>query len=147
MTFNYLIGNHDAHGKNFSISHTKTAQMAPFYDLLSTQVYPLDNKFAMAIGKTYRLDRIDGHSLKSFAQDINIRPSKLASLINEILQAVTTNYIPLIADHQKQYGASNIYDDLIKVIQNNILKLSYFCDTLGEQKDSSQENDITPVSL
>lgn len=92
MTF-YLIGNHDAHGKNFSISHTKTPQMSSFYDLLSTQVDPLDHKFAMAIGKTYRLDRVDGHSLKSFAQDINIRPSKLTSLINEILQAVTTNYI------------------------------------------------------
>jgi len=37
--FNYIIGNHDAHGKNFSILYKKEFELAPFYDLVSTQVY------------------------------------------------------------------------------------------------------------
>ncbi len=126
MTFNYLIGNHDAHGKNFSIIHEQTPQFAPFYDLLSTQVYPLDNKFAMAIGQTYRLDRVKEHSLKKFARDINIRPQKLASLMDETFQAVAKTYVPLMTEHEKKYGYSKIYDDLIKVIKDNFERLNRF---------------------
>ena len=131
MTFNYLIGNHDAHGKNFSIIHEQGPRLAPFYDLLSTQVYPsLDNKFAMAIGQTYRFDRVKKHSLKKFAQDINIRPQKLASLMDETVQAVAKAYVPLITEHEKKYGYSKIYDDLIKIIKDNLERLNHFYDTL-----------------
>ena len=130
MTFNYLIGNHDAHGKNFSIIHEQYPRFAPFYDLLSTQVYPLDNKFAMAIGQTYRLDRAKEHSLKKFAQDINIRPQRLASLMDDTLQAVAKAYVPLITTHEKKYGYSKIYDDLMKVIKDNLERLNRFCEVL-----------------
>ncbi|MEA1966843.1 MAG: type II toxin-antitoxin system HipA family toxin [Thermodesulfobacteriota bacterium] len=126
MTFNYLIGNHDAHGKNFSIIHEPNLKFAPFYDLLSTQVYPLDNKFAMAIGQTFRLDRVKEHSFKKFARDINIRPQKLFSLMNEMFQAVTKAYAPLLAKHEKKYGQSKIYNDLFEVIRKNLEQLNRF---------------------
>ena len=62
--FNYAIGNCDAHGKNFSLLYDgQGIGLAPFYDLVSTMAYPeLEQKFAMAIGKTFRFDRIAGHS-------------------------------------------------------------------------------------
>ena len=88
MIFNYIIGNHDAHGKNFSILHNKGFELAPFYDLVSTQVYPLDNKFAMAIGQTFRLDRIKEHSFTIFSKNMNVRPKLLISLVNEVCEAV-----------------------------------------------------------
>ena len=41
VIFNALIGNHDAHAKNFSILYRKQATtLAPLYDLLCTAVYP-----------------------------------------------------------------------------------------------------------
>lgn len=62
-TFNFLIGNNDAHGKNFSFlyetpgaSGTRQvrARLAPLYDLLSTTIYPkLSPKMAMKIGSKY----------------------------------------------------------------------------------------------
>ncbi|MCK5695012.1 MAG: type II toxin-antitoxin system HipA family toxin [Desulfobacula sp.] len=124
MIFNYLIGNHDAHGKNFSIIHEPNLQLAPFYDLLSTQVYPLDNKFAMAIGQTFRHDRIKEQSFKKFARDINIRPQKLDFLMIKMIQAVTKTYTPLLAEHEKKYGQSKIYTDLFKVIRDNLDQLN-----------------------
>lgn len=124
MIFNYLIGNHDAHGKNFSIIHEPDLKFAPFYDLLSTQVYPLDNKFAMAIGQTYRHDRVKEHSFKQFARDMNIRPEKLYSLMEQMLQVVTKTYAPLLAEHEKKYGPSKIYNDLFEVIQDNLGQLN-----------------------
>ena len=56
MIFNYLIGNMDAHGKNFSLlHHDKTnAGIAPVYDVLCTRIYDgLGKKMAMKIGGYY----------------------------------------------------------------------------------------------
>ncbi|WP_461255248.1 HipA domain-containing protein [Treponema sp. R80B11-R83G3] len=53
IIFNYLIGNTDAHAKNLSLLHTGSGvKLAPFYDLLSTEVYPesvIDHEMAMLI--------------------------------------------------------------------------------------------------
>ena len=68
--FNYAIGNCDAHGKNFSLLYDERrgVHLAPFSDLVSTMAYPeLSQKFAMAVGKTFRFDRIAEHSWKQFA--------------------------------------------------------------------------------
>ena len=59
VVFNYLIGNNDAHAKNFSLLHvaegaTVQVQLAPLYDLVSTVSYPgLSPKMAMKIGSKY----------------------------------------------------------------------------------------------
>lgn len=52
VIFNFVIGNHDAHGKNLSLLYADgQVQLAPFYDLLCTAAYPaLSEKFAMKIG-------------------------------------------------------------------------------------------------
>ena len=126
MAFNYIIGNHDAHGKNFSILHNKGFELAPFYDLVSTQVYPLDNKFAMAIGQTFRLDRIKEHSFKIFAKDMNVRPKLLTSLANEVCEVVKNELDGLIAEHEKNYGEAKIYKDLSEIIKSNIIQLQSF---------------------
>ncbi|PKN17711.1 MAG: hypothetical protein CVU71_14875 [Deltaproteobacteria bacterium HGW-Deltaproteobacteria-6] len=39
--FNFLIGNADAHAKNLAMIFTdRGPRLAPFYDLICTQVYP-----------------------------------------------------------------------------------------------------------
>lgn len=126
MIFNYIIGNHDAHGKNFSILHNNGFELALFYDLVSTQVYPLDNKFAMAIGQTFRLDRIKGHSFELFAKDMNVRLNLLKTLTKEICGAVEKELNSLILAHEKNYGEAKIYKDLNEAIKSNITQLQHF---------------------
>ena len=60
LIFNYLIGNADAHGKNFSLLyHREKPSLAPAYDLLSTAVYPnLSSKMAMKIGGKYKPEEV-----------------------------------------------------------------------------------------
>ena len=59
MLFNFLIGNNDAHGKNFSLLYVPDGQanrvvLAPLYDLVSTVTYPgLSPRMAMKIGSKY----------------------------------------------------------------------------------------------
>jgi serine/threonine-protein kinase HipA len=57
----FIVGNHDAHGKNYSLLYlpdSAGAIVAPAYDVLSTIVYdkvkPMSRKMAMKIGGEYR---------------------------------------------------------------------------------------------
>lgn len=56
VLFNYLIGNNDAHGKNFSLLYHPSGdrlrvELAPLYDLVSTAAYPgLSPRMAMKVG-------------------------------------------------------------------------------------------------
>lgn len=60
LTLNVAIGNRDAHGKNYSLLHTDTGALglAPLYDLLSTRLYPLDDKLAMYVDDVQKADRV-----------------------------------------------------------------------------------------
>jgi serine/threonine-protein kinase HipA len=53
VLLNFLLGNSDAHGKNFSLLYDPTAgvRLAPLYDVVSTAVYPdVTDHMAMGIG-------------------------------------------------------------------------------------------------
>lgn len=74
VIFNALIGNHDAHAKNFSLLYGQQAGvLAPFYDLLSTAVYPrLTDRMAMKIGGKYKFDELRSGHWEQFAQDVGL---------------------------------------------------------------------------
>jgi len=94
MIFNYLIGNNDAHGKNFSLLYlpNDTIQLAPLYDVLSTRIYgELTKKMAMKIGSTYDLDFVEPRHWQQLCQDIGysypLFRETLLSQIEAILKA------------------------------------------------------------
>jgi len=131
LVFNAIIGNHDAHGKNFSIIHGRELKMAPYYDLLSTQVYEtLEKHFAMSIGKIFRQDRIKAASFHGFARDIKIRPAKLAQIMDTAIRSVKLNYEKVLTRHKKKYGQAKIYSDLYRVISANLKQLDAIRDDL-----------------
>jgi serine/threonine-protein kinase HipA len=72
--FNLVVGNADAHGKNFSILYgVEGARLTPLYDLLSTVVYPaLSPKLAMRVGRRATLEEMDAKGWAGFAADAGI---------------------------------------------------------------------------
>ena len=74
VIFNLVVGNADAHGKNFSILYgAEGARLTPLYDLLSTVVYPaLSPKLAMRIGRRATLEEMDPKGWAGFATDAGI---------------------------------------------------------------------------
>lgn len=60
LVFNWLIGNCDAHAKNFSLLYdTGAPTLAPLYDLVSTTIYPrLTTRLAMSIDGATDLDDV-----------------------------------------------------------------------------------------
>jgi serine/threonine-protein kinase HipA len=74
VTLNFLLGNHDAHGKNFSLLLADdSVRLAPLYDLVSTAVYrELDRKMAMAIGGEYRPDYVRRRHVERLADQTGL---------------------------------------------------------------------------
>ncbi len=71
---NFLVGNHDAHGKNFSLLRSpERTELAPFYDVLSTTAYPgLARKAAMSIGGERRPDYVRRRHLDRLCQEAGL---------------------------------------------------------------------------
>ena len=86
VVFNALIGNHDAHAKNFSLLYTtQGAVLAPMYDALSTAVYPdLSDKMAMKIGSKYKFADVQARHWEQFALAAALSPSQVKKRIVEI---------------------------------------------------------------
>ena len=74
VIFNLIVGNADAHGKNFSLLHDRTGpRLAPLYDLLSTVVYPeLSPGLAMKVGRRATLEAMDIRGWTRFAADAGL---------------------------------------------------------------------------
>jgi serine/threonine-protein kinase HipA len=74
LLFNVLIGNGDAHGKNFALLFKAgAAELAPAYDLLSTQVYPsLSDAFSMRIGPARRQAELSAQAWQTLAREARL---------------------------------------------------------------------------
>ncbi len=77
--FQFLIGNSDAHGKNFSFFVRREGlEPAPWYDLVSVAQYPgIDHELAMAFGDAFSLDEIGAFQLADFSKRCGINRALL----------------------------------------------------------------------
>ncbi len=73
VIFNYLIGNTDAHAKNFSVYLTNYGiSLTPAYDLLCSSIYDCDQRIAMKLGKARYYADVTENDWEIFAQDLDI---------------------------------------------------------------------------
>ena len=74
ILFNLIIGNNDAHGKNFSLLYQdQQIRLAPFYDMISTVYYPnLAKKMAMKIGSKYDFDGLFPRHIEQMAKEAKL---------------------------------------------------------------------------
>ncbi|MBI1846920.1 MAG: HipA domain-containing protein [Candidatus Rokubacteria bacterium] len=85
ITLNVLIGNGDAHAKNFSLVHDRSGshRMAPLYDLLSTLAYS-DDRLAMYIDAVHRTDRVTADRIINEAARWGLSRRHASDLITDI---------------------------------------------------------------
>jgi serine/threonine-protein kinase HipA len=94
--FQYLIGNSDAHGKNFSFFvHHGGLDPAPWYDLVSVVQYDaIDHELAMAFGDAFALDEITPFALADFANRCGIERRLLQREATRLAKLATQNAPP-----------------------------------------------------
>ena len=90
--FNVILGNADAHGKNFSLLYARQAvELAPLYDLLCTVAYPeVSAKFSMKIAKRATLDEFRTDTWDEFAKDVGSTPTYIRRRVPTLAAAIIT---------------------------------------------------------
>jgi serine/threonine-protein kinase HipA len=88
VTLNVVLGNCDAHGKNFSLLHTESGalRLAPLYDLLSTRLYPVEDKLAMYVDSVQLADRVTAERIVNEATRWGISKTGAESIVSEALE-------------------------------------------------------------
>jgi serine/threonine-protein kinase HipA len=126
VIFNFLIGNGDAHGKNFSVLYKgESITLAPFYDLMCTVVYTnqYKAKMAMKIGGEYKFKDVTIRQFEALAQNIGLRPDFVLKqchlLANETLQKAEVVMHNLNLD---KTTSSNIYKEITAIISKHYKK-------------------------
>lgn len=102
VIFNFLIGNCDAHGKNFSLLYSKDKlQIAPLYDLICTVYYEeLSQKMAMKLGGEYHITRIHLEQFDRLADEIGFAKPEVRKQVFELIEIILST-IPTIETHHR----------------------------------------------
>ncbi len=126
VIFNYLIGNADAHGKNFSLLYKgDKPELAPAYDLLSTAVYPdLSEKLAMKIGGKYKPRDIYLRHFHRMVADTKAAQSAINRQIQTMSGKIVDVATTLKTELQDEGLTSDIFEDIIEVIKERSQRLS-----------------------
>jgi serine/threonine-protein kinase HipA len=74
LILNMLIGNADAHGKNYSMLYLGGERhLAPFYDLVATIAWPeLSTRLAMSIGNGKNVNDVNPAHFKGMAEESSL---------------------------------------------------------------------------
>ena len=96
--FNLIIGNSDAHGKNFSFFVDKRGIKAtPFYDMLCVMMYDFDHNLAMAYGDEFNPNEVFAYQLREFADDVGVNHKLVSKILlsecNKIIKALEEDII------------------------------------------------------
>jgi len=93
--YNYLVGNNDAHGKNFSLLYhsvgtaNQEIRLAPLYDVISTVYYPeLSKDMAMKIGGEYQSEKVTPKDFEKLAEEAALAKPLVRRRVPELADAV-----------------------------------------------------------
>jgi len=94
VIFNLLIGNNDAHAKNYSLLYRRdgTLRLSPLYDLVCTAYYPeIESKLAMKIGGESNPDLILPKQIEAFAKEAALGAAQTRRRFLELAEVVREN--------------------------------------------------------
>lgn len=120
VVFNYLICNADCHAKNTSLLYSNSIRpdLAPFYDLVCTAVYPgLPQNLAMSIGGEFDPRNITKRSWEKFSQEIgdsSARPTLRA--VETLAKEVIAKAEGVAAELIGRYGENPIYTEVVRTV-------------------------------
>jgi serine/threonine-protein kinase HipA len=109
VVFNCLIGNCDAHGKNFSLLYNDGIQLTPLYDLVCTLYYQdLDKKMAMKIGGEYEINKITPEHFDHLSSEISFSKSEVRIRILKLCEKVINVINETRYSHKEQINIANL---------------------------------------
>lgn len=131
VVFNFLIGNMDAHGKNFALVYDENwkIRLAPFYDLLCNEVYEdLTREMSMKIGDNFEHGKITTDDWQSLCKTVDFSFPGLKKIIER-----QTSLLPAqMKEESKQLKNTNfdspVVDQIREQVNRNCKKLRKIID-------------------
>lgn len=125
IIFCFLIGNGDAHAKNFSVIYRGgKAELAPAYDLLSTTVYPnLAARLAMKIEKEYNFRWITHGKFVRMGQKAGISEKVIDLELAKLSRKITVEATKLKEKLSTRHPAE-VYNKIQGGIEARLAQLS-----------------------
>lgn len=119
VIFNALIGNHDAHAKNFSLLYAgKSAILAPLYDVLSTAVYPtLAPKMAMKIGSKYQFSELQARHWDQFLEAVGLNRAQARKRILALAKSMPIAARELQSDRSRGFTSHGVVEHITSLIE------------------------------
>ena len=119
VVFNALIGNHDAHAKNFSLLYSgRTPVLAPLYDTLSTAVYPtLTSKMAMKIGSKYKFSEVQARHWDQFAEGAGLARAQAKRRILELAKSLAPTARALQSAVGHSFAGNAVVERMVVLIE------------------------------
>ena len=118
VLFNFIIGNCDAHGKNYSlILQDNFVKLAPIYDTVCTLIYPnLTQKLSMKIGKHVEIKKVNCDDFAILAEQFGLKPKIVVDTYCELVEKVSRGL-----DYVKADLALSNHGKTIDDIERNLL--------------------------
>jgi len=119
VIFNALIGNHDAHAKNFSLLYAaQSAVLAPLYDVLSTAVYPtLTSRMAMKIGSKYKFSEVQAQHWEQFAEAVGLSKAQARKRILALAKSMPSTARELQSDPGRGFTCHGVVEQIVTLIE------------------------------
>ena len=99
LLFNFIVGNGDAHAKNFSVLYRDgVPRLSPAYDIMSTALYPeVGKRMAMKIDGEYAFKWITRGKFMRMADKLGIHPHVVKGEMDKMIRRVKLALPQLVA--------------------------------------------------
>ena len=124
VCFNLLIGNNDSHAKNLSFLMTdKQHDLSPFYDLISTAIYPnISKSFLFKVGGAFAFEKVGQKRLALEESLLGIKEGTIAERMSLVYKNILAVQDELIEEISLNFPKAKIH----KRIRELILKRGKF---------------------
>jgi serine/threonine-protein kinase HipA len=126
LVFNTVVGNADGHAKNISLLRGRDGRvrLAPFYDLLSTAVYPgIATKLAMTIGESDDPGHIRGRDWRRLAESVGVGAAFVLEVVRNLAEAIPERARTIDADTRTGRGASPAAEMILPILRKRSRRL------------------------
>jgi serine/threonine-protein kinase HipA len=125
----FLAGNHDAHGKNYSLLYDEQGPtLAPAYDVLSTIVYRkfkrMDPKMAMKVGGQRYADRLTKSQLDRFLEEAQYGPAPGRRRLRALAERAPGAVSAVAEEIKQRYWWDPLLDDVVRTFEERAARLA-----------------------
>lgn len=125
VALNYLVGNSDAHGKNFALLYDPASgtRLAPLYDIVTTAVYGVATRMAMRVGGEDEPAAVTEQTWRRLAKACDVNASLLLRDLRVLAAGARECAAVVAATATAEGWHKRILDDILRVVDDRAARL------------------------